>query len=350
MVVEASKYSDVTYMKYEVVKCAGPEIGKGVVDVISALNHPPKIKEVDLDPQKFLSCPEEGKPTVTSCVQVKDPDNDPINIKWLQSGESGEPIVDGETGKFKGLEDAPGIKSVTTVDPPDDVEPKEGMVHRCVDIRFERLEGAYKAVVAVFEKLHEKPGKLTTFEKWFAELGLVDKKGITNEKGMPIRSRDMQQLKFYVGECEEELGVCNRTFGYWAHRPMDQSVIDRWETTGYEPFGPEPPAEGLCDDIESVTPDRWVDVLRNPQWSDLYYRLARQYIAAELNYAKFYTDPAVEDDIQEAKDLLNDPDICEANDPGNRSLTQEDDEISQLQERLDDFNSRCSGNGLNSVE
>lgn len=70
----------VTHELLLIHQCDGPQAG--AKDVLAALNHSPEILEVTYDPTKFLYECE----FLRLCATVRDPDGDPLEFVWEQSG------------------------------------------------------------------------------------------------------------------------------------------------------------------------------------------------------------------------------------------------------------------------
>ena len=291
-------------------QCAGTE--RGALDVIAALNHPPEIDVVDLDPQKFLSCPAEGNPTVEVCAQAQDPDQDPMIFDW---GD---------------IEDIEGVENVSF----GEFTSVSGIANQCLDIEFARTDDQYEVTLTVFDTLIELyNGERTqqTFEDWFAD------RQITDPKGNPIESRASLTFPLYVAGCDEPF-ACPRTIGTWRQRHNWDELLPEGTDFDYD-------TTALCDGQNG---DLWSSVMFSPgQFQNQYYNLARQYAAAALNREAGATVPSEIDDlIDEAAELLNKSAYCEQS-AGQRQILSEDQQrAGELQSELDDYNNLCS----NSVE
>ncbi len=81
-------------------QCEGVE--RGGLDVISAINHPPEIENLELD--KFVSsCPAPGEANEV-CVTASDPDDDPLEFEWstTNAGEFTGEIEETSTSQDNG--------------------------------------------------------------------------------------------------------------------------------------------------------------------------------------------------------------------------------------------------------
>ncbi len=329
-------------------QCKPDGPGRGVHDAITALNHRPEIKEVDVDPEIFDGCPKENE-TVTICVEAVDSDRDPMHFEWWRADPEGDPILSKGNGIAKGkpipFEKTPGIASLTPLE--EETFRAPGYLRQCVEVAFTQpvvLDAKYHGVVAVFDKLYD-DGEPITFEQWYADRKMtVD--------GQPILSRHQAPFKIVIDDCKEGELLCNETRGYWKHLPNDRVVRQRWAPLDFEPFD-EPHVKVLCPDDNADNDDnseRWIDILRYPgQLRGLYYRLARGYIAAKLNYVAWeWENTEIAALMAAAEEILNDENTCQEYGPGEREIEDRlidvkiGEEtltiyISELQDRLDKF-------------
>jgi len=299
-----------TTEKVLISQCAGTE--RGALDVIAALNHPPEIDFVDLDPQKFLSCPAEGNPEFEICAQAQDPDKDPMNFDW---GD---------------IEDIEGVEHVTF----GEFTSISGIANQCITVELERSDAEYEVTLTVFDKLIKFVNDTRTeqtFEDWYAERGILD------EDGEPLESRTSLTFPLYVAGCDEPF-ECPRTIGTWRQSQNWEALLPEDTDFDYD-------TTALC---ESDNGDLWSAVMFSPgQFQNQYYNLARQYAAAALNREAGATvSSEIDDLIDEAADLLNKSAYCDQS-AGQRTILPEDEQrAGELQSALDDYNNLCA----NSVE
>ncbi len=359
-----------------------------ILDIVAALNKPPKVTDAEVDDNKFNECPlekdDKGKyknPTEIYCVTATEPEKDPMNINWVLADDEGNLIFDqvffstvfgDEVGTFHpipgsgivgaqldSVEDFLADADGNPVD--DDTDPVQRIRTECLEIEFERLAAStqHNFGVVVYDKLYDN-ADLITFEDYFEALGIFD-----TETGLPILSRDFQALLKYVAACEDggELRVCNQTMGYWKHLPNDDVVEARWAETEdptYIPFSDD--AERLCEASDAVG-GKWIDIIRTPaSFKNQYYNMARQYITAELNWARLdWDDPLARALLTGIGVVLNDPGFCAGPNPPTEAqintalkdyfdFYEEDDLFGVLKEGLEEFNDQtCPDNGLGSL-
>ena len=72
-------------------QCEGD--GAGGLDVIATLNHPPQILDLTYEPSKFVCAGEE----VEICIEVSDPDNDPLTMAWRPRQRGGRIVSETQT-------------------------------------------------------------------------------------------------------------------------------------------------------------------------------------------------------------------------------------------------------------
>lgn len=118
--------------------------GEGELEVIVALNHPPRFVDMDYNPAKFVGCP----PQVTLCATATDDDGDPLSFEWEQVG--GPPVLVGPT-----------VSSFSE---------EEGTATECVDYVFEKSQQEYAFKITVFDLFHDGQ-ELITAEEWFEQNG-----------------------------------------------------------------------------------------------------------------------------------------------------------------------------------
>ncbi len=299
-----------------VSQCKGEK--KGLLDVVAALNHPPKLTILDLDPQKFVQCPDEGKPAVTICAEATDKDDDPIRLTW--------DVLKGQDG----------IKSLEVIE--DSQYASAGVAGECVEVKFERSDGAYKFKLTAFDefvKFKNSEGQLITAEKWFA------KHGFKGKKGEPIKSRASLKFPIYVGDCDRPVDfICPRTIGFWRNPPQNEDLVNqRWEKQTKSTYDI---SEEVCAGHPNAI--RWLDILIDPPLGNMYLILGKQYVAAQLNRAAGATgiaavDEATDADIAAAQMMLEGGDACD--EQGGDWDEQTRQEAEDLKDSLEAFNKFC---------
>lgn len=293
-------------------QCPGvpDEDGKGLKDMITVLNGPPLIDDFDYDP-KFPECPEEGDaqpyPSTRVCVTAIEPEKDPVEIQFaLQGFDNPFFTIDNDgVGNFHGSY-TNGVKKVN-YEPdndyirnelkPDDENPKKRVVEACVEIKFERklVDTHYDLEVRVLDMLYDHEKGLITFEQYFEDRNIKD-------NGDKILSRAVQLFEVHVPKCDllpvpdPDDFVCNKSQGWWKTGKVDE----KWELTNYDRMDTY-----LCEAGEGDEPDDknyalWFDILdRQQTYKSQYFNLARQYIAAELNFAGVNWSELVGDDDED---------------------------------------------------
>lgn len=142
-------------------QCQGE--GRGAVDVIAALNHPPALVNLAYTESKFVvQCH-----TQQVCATVKDPDNDPVELVWTQ--------VSGPA-----LPTPPSV--VSTQQNPD------GSVRQCVEMTPE-IPGQYGLKVTAYDQLHNPAGN-----------GLIRIEDYLQQQGNPVPSHAALSFPFYAAE------------------------------------------------------------------------------------------------------------------------------------------------------
>jgi hypothetical protein len=84
-------YDGLTTEVLLISQCEGE--GAGGLDVIATLNHPPQILDLTYEPSKFVCAGEE----VEICIEVSDPDNDPLTMAWRPQQRGGRLISQTES-------------------------------------------------------------------------------------------------------------------------------------------------------------------------------------------------------------------------------------------------------------
>ena len=307
--VEQGKLSEYVLIS----QCAGPDDGQGAMDIIAALNNSPVIVDYKQS-QDVIECPDKGNPTLDKvCATALDPEKDPMNFVWTRAESDGTPnegavfFAEGEFTRMFPFEDAELLEEhIVMVD-------GHPTVQQCLKIEFMRPEEDMTVhfAVIVFDKLWDKLEGVkqpVTFEQWYHDRQITD-------DGQFILSRGVHSFSKKLKTCEDDavpVIACNETMGYWMHRPNDARVVERWKTTGFEPFDVDDDENGAS--AQTLCPnERWIDILRNTgTWRGLYYRLARAFITARLNYAKFSWDhlPEMGIVLDALGEFLTDDDIC----------------------------------------
>lgn len=143
-------------------QCLGP--GRGGLDVVTTLNHPPVIEDLVFEPSKFVSTCN----GIEVCVTAVDPDNDPLEFTWEQV--SGSQIARGP--------------SVTRT-----VLNADRSITQCVVLQTGAV-GDYELRVTAYDLALDQDGELVRIEQVLAA------------QGDPAESRDDLQFPIHAGvEC-----------------------------------------------------------------------------------------------------------------------------------------------------
>jgi hypothetical protein len=119
--------------------------GRGAIDVISALNHPPELVSVTFKRSKFVyQCEKQ-----IVCATVFDPDNDPLEFTWTQV--SGPPLHRG-----------PRVVSTT--------RNADGSVTECA-LAVAQTPGRYELKVVAYDLMHDKAGKYIRIQDFLFQGG-----------------------------------------------------------------------------------------------------------------------------------------------------------------------------------
>ncbi len=372
--VEDGETTEITLIS----QCDGPP--RGGLDVISSINHPPEVESVEYSPGKFVACPE----TVEICVDVSDPDGDPLRTEWeLLAGPS--PLPELEV-----------TYSETT----------DGVLRECVE--FQPDSEAWTFSFTAWDQLRV-GGELVDFETHY------------ENEGQPKDSRDSIEFPLYGEECEggEDAGLedvgepepdvgepepdvgepepdvrepepdvgepepdvgepdvgepdvgepdvgepdvgepdvgepdagngadCTRTQGYWSqwniYARQDHRQIPWPELTGEDWPNSEDPTQDpdMEDNLFCAADDEtWHEIISDTTGAQgRWYQLAWQWIAARLNVANGVPAPQhVQDALDDGEDLLTD------NCPSNAIPTEDDDEAQAIQQLLDSYNNGNEG-------
>jgi hypothetical protein len=149
-------------------QCQGD--GRGAIDVVAALNHPPVLTSLAFERSKFvLRCEEQA-----ICATARDPDGDPLEFVWSQTG--GPSLFSG-----------PMVVSTTSN--------LDGSITQCVRATAEQT-GQHLLTVRIYDLLHDSQGGgLIRFEDYFSQ------------SGMSQSSRAELTFPFYAASNEEQ-GSC----------------------------------------------------------------------------------------------------------------------------------------------
>lgn len=143
-------------------QCLGP--GRGGLDVVTTLNHPPVIEDLVFEPSKFVSTCN----GIEICVTAVDPDSDPLEFVWEQV--SGSQIARGPTVTRTNLN---ADRSIT----------------QCVVLQTGDI-GDYELKVTAYDLAFDDGGELVRIEQILAA------------QGDPAESRDDLQFPVHAGvEC-----------------------------------------------------------------------------------------------------------------------------------------------------
>jgi hypothetical protein len=190
-------------------QCRGE--GRGAIDVISALNHPPELVGLTFQKSKFVhQCADQ-----IICATVADPDGDPVEIVWARRG--GPALFHG-----------PQVLSTTSND--------DGSITQCIRLVAED-PGRYDLKVTVYDLLHHPVGGRR-----------VRIEDFLREGGNPLPSNDSLAFFFYaasdgrVGGCTAPATSCKELKQREPHLSSGLYVLD---PDGKE--GPLPAYEAWCD-------------------------------------------------------------------------------------------------------
>lgn len=139
-------------------QCQGP--GRGGLDVVTTLNHPPTIEDLVFEPSKFVSTCN----GIEICVTGIDPDGDPLEFDWKQV--SGSQIARG-----------PAVTS-TTVN-------ADGSVTQCVVLQTGAV-GDYELNVTAYDLAYDEEGEMVRIEDLLAAQG--DEAASRDELRFPIHA------------------------------------------------------------------------------------------------------------------------------------------------------------------
>ena len=144
-------------------QCQGP--ARGGLDVIATINHPPVIDDLAFEPSKFVATCW----GVEVCVTARDPDGDPMEFVWTQSG--GGALVSGPT-----------VNS-TTLSP-------DGTVTQCATIQTGDVD-SYQFEVDVYDLAYDEQGQIARIED------------LLSAQGDPHDSHDSMQFPVHAGiDCQ----------------------------------------------------------------------------------------------------------------------------------------------------
>jgi hypothetical protein len=134
-------YDGLTSEVLLISQCIGP--ARGGLDVVAAVNHPPTIIDHTFNPSKFVSECE----AVEICTTAIDPDADPLEFTWEQTGGPG--LLLGPTVSSMALNE-------------------DGSVTQCVVISTGEVDN-YEFLVTVFDLGYDEDGQITRMEALLAE-------------------------------------------------------------------------------------------------------------------------------------------------------------------------------------
>ena len=140
---------------------------EGVIDATGAVNHPPVIQNVKVDPSTTLTCPAE----VEMCATVTEPDADPVVFDWDQL--EGPQPVGGPTETF--------------------FEQDGTHVEKCIAYEFADETADYLFEITVWDYFMEGEDDPIVAEIWYEQEGFGD-----------IESRDQITVPISV-ECPEDV-------------------------------------------------------------------------------------------------------------------------------------------------
>ena len=257
-----------------VSQCTG--VDTGALDVVTALNHPPKIKKLTYNPSKFVKCNKYGFSTVTLCATAEDPNKDPMTFEWNQLA-----------GPYLFL----GPRVIFSFQ-------KKGVKTECVRIHLRRpifKQEDYLFEVIVRDQFHGEQG-LQTAEEWFYENGYGTVKSRATlavpvylscplrKKYTPPHDGDGDGDGDGNGDGDGDNGVepidtCPRTQGFWGNN------LQRWP-------------EGAASTV-LYSGTTWQSVLMSGSGGDMCSIMGQQYVAAQLNVGVGALGPADIDDLFE---------------------------------------------------
>jgi hypothetical protein len=187
-------------------QCQGD--GRGAIDVIAALNHPPALTSLAFERSKFvLRCEEQA-----ICATAKDPDGDPLEFVWSQAG--GPSLFSGP-------------KVVSTTSNPD------GSTTQCVRATAEQT-GQHLLTVRIYDLLHNpQGGGLIRFEEYFSQ------------SGKPQSSRAELTFPFYAASNGEQGSCVYKNCGQLHQRRPELS--SGTYTVDLDGEGPAAPLPVYCD-------------------------------------------------------------------------------------------------------
>lgn len=140
-------------------ECLGP--GRGGLDVVTTLNHPPTLEDLTFEPSKFVSTCN----GIEVCATAIDPDGDPLEFAWKQT--AGSKIARG-----------PAVTGTTmNVD---------GSITQCVVLQTGAV-GDYEMQVTVYDLAYDADGDLARIEDLLAI------------QGDPAPSHDDLKLPIHAG-------------------------------------------------------------------------------------------------------------------------------------------------------
>lgn len=242
-------------------QCKG--VAVGALDVIAALNHPPKLIDFEIYPNKFVQCPDDPKEKVEVkfCVRAKDKDRDPIKFVW----------------KYLGLDE----DKVTQLVPEHHSLQVGKIKTECVKFKIPQPKAdgqTYKFKVIAFDQFVKKfdiygDPVLITAEEWYQQ---------SDQYQANTKSR--ASLKFPVHlSCEKEpkkVKKCPLPKNYWkTHNKYAPQMPERIKW----PIGPK--TDDPAEDTKLCGKTWYKNLKTEPDSGDAFYVLSHQYIAARINIA-----------------------------------------------------------------
>lgn len=140
-------------------ECLGP--GRGGLDVVTTLNHPPTLEDLTFEPSKFVSTCN----GIEICATAIDPDGDPLEFAWKQTAGSKVARGPAVTGTTRNM---------------------DGSVTQCIVLQTGAV-GDYEMQVTVFDLAYDEDGALARIEDLLAA------------QGDPAPSRDDLRLPIHAG-------------------------------------------------------------------------------------------------------------------------------------------------------
>lgn len=163
-----------------ILQCRGE--ARGGLDVIAGVNHPPALGDLQFNPSKF-TCEERTE----VCVDITDPDSDPVNVEWSISGNA-----------------QVASTSQTTSD--------EGVTTACAILSSEE-PGSYDVSVTAYDMAYDDDGNLVPIEDLLAA------------QGDPHPSRVSLTFPFHVLSEEACINTCECPEGFELNPAEDGCIM-----------------------------------------------------------------------------------------------------------------------------